>query len=65
MAGLGVVEGNTEDLPFADQSFDAVLNVEAPPPQTRLGYFGLLHTTCTESSRVLGTERGRHGNGHN
>ena len=27
--GLGFVEGNAEDLPFADESFDAVLNVEA------------------------------------
>lgn len=29
LAGLDFVEGNAEDLPFADQSFDAVLNVEA------------------------------------
>jgi ubiquinone/menaquinone biosynthesis C-methylase UbiE len=29
LAGLDFVEGNAEDLPFADESFDAVLNVEA------------------------------------
>jgi ubiquinone/menaquinone biosynthesis C-methylase UbiE len=29
LAGLDFVEGDAEDLPFADQSFDAVLNVEA------------------------------------
>ncbi|MGH3563345.1 MAG: phthiotriol/phenolphthiotriol dimycocerosates methyltransferase [Mycobacterium sp.] len=29
LAGLDFVHGNAEDLPFADQSFDAVLNVEA------------------------------------
>ena len=29
LAGLDFVEGNAEDLPFADRSFDAVLNVEA------------------------------------
>jgi ubiquinone/menaquinone biosynthesis C-methylase UbiE len=29
LPGLNFVEGNAEDLPFDDQSFDAVLNVEA------------------------------------
>ena len=29
LVGLDFVEGDAEDLPFADQSFDAVLNVEA------------------------------------
>ena len=29
LPGLDFVEGNAEDLPFDDQSFDAVLNVEA------------------------------------
>lgn len=29
LAGLDFVEGNAEDLPFPDQTFDAVLNVEA------------------------------------
>jgi ubiquinone/menaquinone biosynthesis C-methylase UbiE len=29
LPGLDFVQGNVEDLPFADQSFDAVINVEA------------------------------------
>jgi SAM-dependent methyltransferase len=29
LAGLDFVQGDAEDLPFADQSFDAVLNVES------------------------------------
>ena len=29
LPGLDFVEGNAQDLPFPDQSFDAVLNVEA------------------------------------
>jgi ubiquinone/menaquinone biosynthesis C-methylase UbiE len=29
LPGLDFVEGNAEDLPFGDESFDAVLNVEA------------------------------------
>jgi ubiquinone/menaquinone biosynthesis C-methylase UbiE len=31
LPGLDFVCGNAEDLPYADQSFDAVINVEAGP----------------------------------
>ena len=47
LPGLDFVQGNAEDLPFADQSFDAVINVEASHPYFRFPRF------LAEVARVL------------
>jgi len=47
LAGLDFVQGNAEDLPFADQSFDAVINVEASHSYPHFPRF------LTEAARVL------------
>jgi SAM-dependent methyltransferase len=45
--GLDFVRGNAEDLPFADQSFDAVINIEASLHYRRFPHF------LSEVARVL------------
>jgi ubiquinone/menaquinone biosynthesis C-methylase UbiE len=47
LPGLDFVHGNAEDLPFADQSFDAVINVEASHLYSRFPRF------LAEVARVL------------
>jgi ubiquinone/menaquinone biosynthesis C-methylase UbiE len=47
LAGVDFVQGNAEDLPFADQSFDAVINVEASHLYSRFPRF------LAEVARVL------------
>ena len=47
LPGLDFVEGNAEELPFPDQSFDAVINIEASHCYPRLPRF------LNEVSRVL------------
>ena len=47
LPGLDFVQGNAEDLPFADQSFDAVINVEASHHYPRFPRF------LAEVARVL------------
>jgi SAM-dependent methyltransferase len=47
LPGLDFVQGNAESLPFADQSFDAVINVEASHCYPNLAGF------LTEVARVL------------
>jgi ubiquinone/menaquinone biosynthesis C-methylase UbiE len=50
LPGLDFVQGNAENLPFADQSFDAVINVEAAPYYPRFPRF------LAEVARVLRPE---------
>src|SRR6516165_3482462 len=47
LPGLDFVEGNAEELPFADQSFDAVINIEASHCYPEFPRF------LTEVARVL------------
>lgn len=47
LPGLDFVQGNAEDLPFDDQSFDAVINVEASHHYPRFNRF------LAEVARVL------------
>jgi SAM-dependent methyltransferase len=47
LPGLDFVHGNAEDLPFADNSFDAVINVEASHAYPDLSKF------LSEAARVL------------
>ena len=47
LPGLDFVQGNAEDLPFADESFDAVLNVESSHLYARFPLF------LAEVARVL------------
>ncbi|MGV0837949.1 fatty-acid O-methyltransferase Mtf2 [Mycolicibacterium thermoresistibile] len=47
LAGLTFVQGDAQDLPFGDESFDAVLNVESSHLYPRFGQF------LTEVARVL------------
>jgi ubiquinone/menaquinone biosynthesis C-methylase UbiE len=47
LPGLDFAHGNAEDLPFADQSFDAVINVEASHLYSRFPHF------LAEVARVL------------
>ncbi len=48
LPGLDFVDGNAENLPFADQSFDVVINVEASSHYPHFPRF------LTEVARVLG-----------
>jgi SAM-dependent methyltransferase len=50
LPGLDFVQGNAEDLPFADQSFDTVINVEASHNYPRFPRF------LAEVARVLSPE---------
>ncbi len=47
LPGLDFVQGDAEDLPFADETFDAVINVEASHQYPRIDRF------LTEVARVL------------
>ena len=50
MPGLDFLHGNAESLPFADQSFDAVINIEASHLYARFPFF------LAEVARVLRPE---------